>query len=161
MLKSGELLLKLDKDDEEGKENIKKAIEIFGKEKGKESRAYGKLMSKLGVLYLSLDKIEEGIAFLEQSYQIQCSYEQAKILSKKGYDMLLKYLKEEKIIQNISLLKKENLCTKKNCHFRYHKKEWVIKDEKTKNISSRGLLLGNRKIFTNFGRRFRYNSRIC
>ena len=30
------------------------------------------------------------------------------------------------------MLKKENLCTKKNCHFRYHKKEWVIKDEKTK-----------------------------
>ena len=106
LLKSGELLLKLDKDDEEGKENIKKAIEIFGKEKGKESRAYGKLMSKLGVLYLSLDKIEEGIAFLEQSYQIQCSYEQAKILSKKGYDMLLKYLKEEKNNTKYQLVKK-------------------------------------------------------
>ena len=106
LLKLGEILLKIDKDNPQGEQNINEAIKLFGNEKGKESKTYGKLMSKLGVLYISLGKIEQGISFLEQSYQIQCDYEQTKILSKKGYETLIKYLKESKDNTKYQLIKK-------------------------------------------------------
>lgn len=106
LLKLGEILLKIDKNDEQGEQNINEAVKLFGNEKGKESKAYGKLMSKLGVFYVSLSKIEQGISFLEQSYQIQCAYEQTKILSKKGYETLIKYLKENKDNTKYQLIKK-------------------------------------------------------
>lgn len=106
LLKLGENLLKLDKKSEEGQKYIEQAISIFETEKGKQSKSYGKLMSKLGNLYVSLGKTEQGIAFLEQCYQIQCDYEESKILSKKGYETLLKYLKENKNTEKYQLMKK-------------------------------------------------------
>ena len=105
LLKLGENLLKLDKKSEEGQKYIEQAISIFETEKGKQSKSYGKLMSKLGNLYVLLGKTEQGIAFLEQCYQIQCDYEESKILSKKGYETLLKYLKENKYTEKYQLMK--------------------------------------------------------
>ena len=106
LLKLGEILLKIDKNDVQGEQYINEAMKLFGNEKGKESKAYGKLMSKLGVFYISLSKIEQGISFLEQSYQIQCAYEETKILSKKGYETLTRYLKENKDYTKYQLIKK-------------------------------------------------------
>ena len=85
---------------------IKEAIEIFEKIKENPSKDYGRLMSKLGSLYISQKKQQQGIIFLQRAYQIQCIYEDKKILSKKGYEALLKYLKENKDTQKYQLMKK-------------------------------------------------------
>ncbi len=106
LLKTGEFFLKEEEQSRQGEEMIKEAIEIFEKIKGNQSKDYGRLMSKLGSLYISQKKQQQGIIFLQRAYQIQCIYEDKKILSKKGYEALLKYLKENKDTQKYQLMKK-------------------------------------------------------
>ena len=106
LLKTGEILLKQDNQSQEAENMLNEAVEIFAQIRGKESKAYGRLMSKLGSLYISLKKQQQGILFLQRAYQLQCIYEDGKILSKKGYETLLKYFKENKDTQKYQMMKK-------------------------------------------------------